>query len=738
MSLGRQLFYFMFGMAIIYFPQTRGDCSLEHQPSSYELSATNQDGLNFECFGKNVQRGKKIEWYCSFTSMNDSSENSYVGTYVSIQEKRTKWYQHNNSAKPMTLKDVSIYKKDNMTVHVFDKDNCTKASFRGVPKQLIRCDPPANVSFLRLSRRLMVNMTWRPEDEGYIKKYDLRYRVLNSVFWNESQSTERNKGSVEHLDPSLSYEVEIRCSPIDFCPKCSWSPPYLFPPELTVPPVILNVEDSDVAGQNGHRLLLIRWNYPSRELVKGYSVKVEKASGEGPSDRIPTDQMELRLIVSYSAYQLQITASNNFSTSPAAHRTVPARRYRDGAGGRLNVTFHSNMSLSLSWSDSVAPKPIVCYSVELSGHKKQYYVFYLNNASHQLIRLKEPLEPYQMYDITLHIRPYNNTCNIKRINNSESTYGSLQAYFREGTPVSAPTNISRSNVTLTSMVLTWRPVPVEDLQGHLLGYTLHYKETGPQNTSTPRNTTVDPTVVSQELVGLESGTVYTVQIAAFTSAGAGVKSSASYFGTSSQGLPFLHEAVKNTLITCSVLIGIILFGSRLLKRAKRSFWPNVPNPGTSSAIQRMVKSYELEPLKLTILREECDTCTLHLPPPDPPLGLQYTGLQGSGQPLGTPPSCEEPPRRDASDDSTGDTLPDDERTTTPDALQSDPESAPGKGPSDYTTMELFQQGMPPPPPACRTEGHAGLHGEEMNKTVHGNGSGYSRQSSQGPMEIGAL
>ncbi|XP_056444234.1 protein sidekick-1 isoform X1 [Gadus chalcogrammus] len=737
MSLGRQLFYFMFGMAIIYFPQTRGDCSLKHQPSSYELCATNQDGLNFECFGKNIKW--TFEWYCSLTSLNDSSENSSVGKYVSIQDGKTCWYQHNKSAKPMTLNNLWIYKDKNITVHVFDKNNCTKASFRGVPKQMIRCDPPANVSFLRLSRRLMVNLTWRPEDERHIKKYDLRYRVLNSVFWNESQSTERNKGSVEHLDPSLSYEVEIRCSPIDFCPKCSWSPPYLFPPELTVPPVILNVED-DVAGQNGCRLLLIRWNYPSRELVKGYSVKVEHASGEGPSDPIPTDQMELRLIVSYSAYQLQITASNEFSTSPAAHWTVPARRHRDGAGGRLNVTFHSNMSLTLSWSDSEALKPIVCYSVELSSrvHKPQYYLFYLHNASHQLISLKEPLEPYQMYDITLHTRTNKNVCNMERINNSESTYGSLQAYFREGAPVSAPTNISRSNVTLTSMVLTWRPVPVEDLRGHLLGYTLLYKETGPQNTSTPRNTTVDPTVVSQELVGLESGTVYTVQIAAFTSAGAGVKSSASYFGTSSQGLPFLHKAVKNSLITCSVLIGIILFGSPLLKRAKGSFWPNVPNPGTSSAIQRMVKSYELEPLKLTILREECDTCTLHLPPPDPPLGLQYTGLQGSGQPLGTPLSCEEPPRRDASDDSTGDTLPDDERTTTPDALQGDPESAPGKGPSDYTTMELFQQGMPPPPPACRTEGHAGLHGEEMNKTVHGNGSGYSRQSSQGPMEIGAL
>ena len=59
----------------------------------------------------------------------------------------------------------------------------------------------------------------------------------------------------------------------------------------------------------------------------------------------------------------------------------------------------------------------------------------------------EPLEPYQMYDITLHIRPNKNTCNIKRINNSESTYGSLQAYFREGSQCTYVTSINM--VTLT-------------------------------------------------------------------------------------------------------------------------------------------------------------------------------------------------------------------------------------------------------------------------------------------------
>lgn len=44
----------------------------------------------------------------------------------------------------------------------------------------------------------------------------------------------------------------------------------------------------------------------------------------------------------------------------------------------------------------------------------------------------EPLEPYSRYSITLHTRPNKVTCNMKRINNSESTYGSTQFYFIEG------------------------------------------------------------------------------------------------------------------------------------------------------------------------------------------------------------------------------------------------------------------------------------------------------------------
>lgn len=43
-------------------------------------------------------------------------------------------------------------------------------------------------------------------------------------------------------------------------------------------------------------------------------------------------------------------------------------------------------------------------------------------------------------------------------------------------PVSAPENITFTNVTLDSVALQWSTIPVEDLRGFLLGYIIHYSE----------------------------------------------------------------------------------------------------------------------------------------------------------------------------------------------------------------------------------------------------------------------
>ncbi|KAK0132739.1 Interleukin-31 receptor subunit alpha [Merluccius polli] len=281
----------------------------------------------------------------------------------------------------------------------------------------------------------------------------------------------------------------------------------------------------------------------------------------------------------------------------------------------------------------------------------------------------ELLEPYKRYDIMLHTRPNRDPCNMKRINNSESTYGGLQFYFREGAPVSAPTNITGSNITQTSMVLTWKPVPVEDVRGVLLGYTLHYKEHGQTHTSAVTNITVDPTLNQQELVDLKSGTMYVVQMSARTSAGAGIKSAARYFETNSQGV--------------------------------------------SIAIQRIDKFDELEHLNPTSIREEYDTCTLHLPAPAPPLLLQCAGLEGSGRPLASPAGQADPAQRDSSEEEEESSTGGDERTATSDAPRDGWESTPGPLHSDYTTMEMFQRVTPQLFPSCTATGHAGLQLPEL-------------------------
>lgn len=65
--------------------------------------------------------------------------------------------------------------------------------------------------------------------------------------------------------------------------------------------------------------------FSAKELHDGYHVTIGKASGEAPCERINTTQPEIRLILSYSAYHLNISAVNNASASPALSHVIPQR-----------------------------------------------------------------------------------------------------------------------------------------------------------------------------------------------------------------------------------------------------------------------------------------------------------------------------------------------------------------------------------------------------------------------------
>ncbi|KAM6984935.1 uncharacterized protein FYW47_000170 [Aplochiton taeniatus] len=209
--------------------------------------------------------------------------------------------------------------------------------------------------------------------------------------------------------------------------------------------------------------------------------------------------------------------------------------------GTINVTFIGNTSFRVSWLDDLVQN-YSCFSVEWRrrGQRATYRSFYESQNKYKDIDLEEPLKPFTRYIFTLFSRSNKPPCNLKHLNNSESTYGSVQAYFAQGAPIQAPSNILSSNVTQSSMVLEWSALSEEHLRGFLQGYLIRYVEIPPtgsavENAKDSTNITVGPHLTRHELVSLKSGAVYQVQMSAFTSAGVEVWSSSAYFQTKSPG-----------------------------------------------------------------------------------------------------------------------------------------------------------------------------------------------------------
>nr|XP_029506456.1 uncharacterized protein LOC115121487 isoform X2 [Oncorhynchus nerka] len=642
---------------------------------------TSHEGVSeLDCFGKHL-RLSRISWKCVWTPIKHQTQR-----YTLCIEQKTHIEMHANISE--TSQTIRLSKKLNMTAHVFDKSDlksCTKTVFRGSPKQLVRCGPPSNVHLNRHSRQLDIQASWRKEETKYIPLYSVRYKELNSPQWKEPpvQSKDRNRCTVGNLNSSLSYEVQIECVANNKCTQCPWSEVFTVPPELTDTPLIEMVKDSRPQTK-GRRLVIIKWKFAASELAEGYSVSVGKASGEDPIETFNTSRHLLIVTLSHSAYHLKITALNGAGTSPAAQSTIWPLDDKD-LYGKLNLTFNGNTSFTVSWVDDLI-KTYSCFSVEwwTRGIKAAHKSFYEDENNYEVIPLHEPLELYKRYTFTLHMRPDKETCNLKFINNSESTYGSIQSYFTEG------------------------------------------------------YVTVDAGSTSYELVDLQSNTVYQVQLSAFTAAGMGVRSSAVYFETKSTVSLSIGGMIAGVVIGATLLVLVVNLGSLLLKRAKRLLWPSIPNPGNSNAIQKIDGVCELELLepinRQKLEEEERDANSLHIVDSreetspvsnlhsntDSCLHLNTEHEENQGPSKTTADSTEttkvDPQinvglcRRNTATDSSAQDPTSDTIKPTIDTRQTDPvpiSAVAHQCPqlsfmSDYTTMELFQQAMTQCVPATIT------------------------------------
>ncbi|XP_037548528.1 leukemia inhibitory factor receptor [Nematolebias whitei] len=689
----------IFGLMLLVFytmlsPHIRASevsCRSKNMSAEYSHCGIQPDGVHdLVCFGKPKQRGK----YCTWKPGKYTSKNTY--TLITRQITRNSCYIFNNITKFNEIIN-KVFELHNMTVEVLEnahKQNCTKAVFKGSPKHLTRCDPPSFVSFSRLAGRLNMNVRWSQAEEKFINYFFARFKEVGSSSWNKPsvQSENKTQVRVENLNSSLMYVAQIQCATNDKCPQCPWSEDHIVQSELTTQPVITGSEET--VDNPGRRWISVTWKFPAEEQHDGYKVTICKASGEAPQQQKKTLKPQIRLLLSYSAYLLNISAFNNASISPPASLLIPQQEHVTNEGDdSLNVNVHSSTSLTVSWKHDLI-KQFVCYSVEWrkKGHSARYKSFYENsNNFRNLSHLPEPLEPYVCYRLTLNIRPYKDTCNIKLINNSEGTYGTTQFYFRQGTPVSAPTNISFSNKTLSSVVLQWSAVPEEDVRGFLLGYIIIWAEY--HNQATVNNITLDQESKTYELTNLKSDTAYQVYISAFTAAGEGVRSAASFFKTHHDGNTYLIG-----IFGVIAVVGTLLaFWSLILKRLKAIMLPSIPNPGNSSAVKKIDRPGQLELLEAiaTLQVEEWVTKSLQILERE---DVNPAGILPSKLPLlRTSENQEDFPEITCNwtqmdtESTAGDNPPDDTADTLLNMQQSNIQSSPLTFAGDYTTMEMFQQ-----------------------------------------------
>ncbi|XP_043095278.1 interleukin-31 receptor subunit alpha [Puntigrus tetrazona] len=604
-------FYITLGFVFLWTTEvSTGSCNCGHDNLNLlRKKCNNTEGVyDLTCYIKYKNP------FVSFCEWKGDVSTSYT---LYTQQRRCSCVNVNQKNGIWTSDDFRVVSGWNVTAHVFASSGylpwCTYKNFSGIPSDIMLCGPHSKLTYKRSSGHLNVQVEWGDGRE-HIKNFFVEYKKFNTSCWKEQQSKNNTECVLWNLTTSLPYDLRIRCVPTEKCVHCPRSEVIVVPPELTgAPSIKLEIEDhiQNHFISQGQRKAVMKWEYADSGSVSYYNVTVKKVSGEQCNqDSFRTEDLSLTLILSYSAYNISIRAVNSAGSSSVSSITTEHINEWKDVFRPFGVNITCNNSFSLYWNRSVSS---VCFSVEwwAKGQIPNFCSFYEKQTHKEITWKAERIfQPHTRYYFVLYTRPYLDTCNVKNVNNSETTYGTAEAYFTEGSPVAAPGYVSILNITQHSSVITWFPVSEEDLRGFLLGYYIYLTWENNETTFT-----VDSSSNSYELQNLESNSAYRVQLSAFTAAGEGERSDFKHFDTHQLEFTALNSIIAAVIVGIIILLLAVHLSCRLLHRAKKLLWPSIPNPENSNAVQKIEIAYELgilEPLNRQRLEESegCDPSTV--------------------------------------------------------------------------------------------------------------------------------
>ncbi|XP_025962548.2 interleukin-31 receptor subunit alpha-like [Dromaius novaehollandiae] len=527
-----------------------------------------------------------------------SAPNTVTYTVILKWERITKLFQRNTSLPFITIERKDLYMKRSASIWIavnYGHESCLKGKNISVtPSKAGKCLTPSNINAHQITNQVIIKWDLPVTPT----KYELRYReaVTESTQWT-LVTTESNAVNitVSDLNATSSYIVQLRCI-ANHC-VCVWSREILVPHKLTNKPTLSYNTTTEISP--GRRSVLLKWEVAQSRNVLGYYVNVERVPNNCthlPKRIILKDQKVL-LNLSMAYYRINISAYNQAGESPQTIYVVPDFSATD-LPGQINVKPQGTDTV-VTWTPEYSPK---CFVVDWGASKEDMRMKIIATATGSFTL--DNFQPYKLYKIMVH---GSDVCHCESFTRHEKTFGVSHFYSVEGVPRIGPTDVTILNITKHTALVKWTEIAAEDCLGFLRGYRIRYIDSARTKSQA---VTVNSSTTSYHLTGLKEKTIYHVQISGFTSAGEGPQTLAQPFRT-----PQYDKAEFEGFVTglCFSMMLILFFApltcSLVFKRLKERFWPSVPNPRNSTAIQDMTN---WKPISRSLLQALTDNDTTSL------------------------------------------------------------------------------------------------------------------------------
>ncbi|XP_054034912.1 interleukin-6 receptor subunit beta-like [Dryobates pubescens] len=494
-------------------------------------------------------------------------------------ERIPKLFKRNTSSSSVTIQRKNLFTNRSAFVWIvvnYAHDSCMKGKNISLTLSTAgKCLTPSNTNVHQIKTKLIAK--W--DLPATPTPYELRYReaLTESTQWTVVPvETNAVNVTVSNVNPMSSYIVQLRCiakNGLDCV--CVWSKEISVPHKLTEKPRISYNSTTEISP--GRRRVLLKWEATQSENILGYYISMERIpnSCRDSPNRIILKDREVLLDVSMAYYRIRISAFNKAGESPQAIYSVPDFSATD-LPGQIHVKPWGTHAV-VTWTPEYKPK---CFVVDWGTGKEDMHMKIVTTAIGNFTL--DNFQLYKLYKIMLHA---SDVCQCDSFMKHEKTFGVTHLYSLEGVPRTGPNNVTILNITKHSALVKWTEIAAEDCLGFLQGYRISYTDS---LTTKSLAVTLNSSTTSYRLTGLKAKTIYHVQISGFTNAGEGPPTRSQFFSTQKYDKGEFEHFVTGLCFGMMFFLGFALLTCFLVhKRLKKSFWPRVPSPRNSSALQDM-------------------------------------------------------------------------------------------------------------------------------------------------------